>query len=87
MTFPAVLRCLLQVILRYLLIAIGAVGDVNIVQKAATLATLLGSPGLSLNRQSRPTLGAVGRIRKVLEVATRASEVDVKVGTTPFTEL
>lgn len=87
MPFPAVLRGLLQVILRYLLIAIAAVSDINIVQKAATLATLLDSPGLSLNRQPRPTLGAVGGIRKVLEVTTRTGQVDVEVGTTPFTKL
>jgi hypothetical protein len=76
--FPAVIKGLLQVILRYLLVAIIAVTDINIVQIAATLATLLGSPRLPLYRQPRSTLGAVGRIRKVLEMATRAGEVDVE---------
>jgi len=86
MPFPAGLRGLLQVILRYLLIAIAAVNDINIVQKAATLATLLRSPRLSLNRQPRPTLRAIARIRKVLEMATRTGEADVEVGTTPLTK-
>ena len=78
------LKGLFQVILHYLLIAIKAVSDINIVLIAATLATLLGPSGLSLNRQPRSTLGAVGRIRKVNEMATGTGEVHVEVGTTLF---
>ena len=70
------------------MITIIAVSDINVVQIAATLATLLSSPRLPLNnRQSRPTLGAVRGIRKVLEMTTRAAEVDVKARTTPLTKL
>jgi hypothetical protein len=87
MPSPAMLKGLLQGILRDFLIAAKAVSDINVVQIATALASLLGSPGLSLNRKPRSTMGAEGRFRKVLEMAPRAGEVDVETGPAPFTKL
>jgi hypothetical protein len=84
MPFPAELKGLFQVILHYLLIATIAVSDINIVWIAATLATLLCPSGLSLNRQPRSTLGAVGHVWKVIAMAAGTGEVHVEVGTTLF---
>ena len=78
MPFRAMIKGLFQIILHYLLIATIAVNGINIVEISATLATLLGPPGLSLNRQPRPTLGAKGRIWQVLEMATRTGVFNVE---------
>lgn len=75
---------LFKKILHYLLVTTIAINGINIVGISTTLATLLGTSGLSLHRQSRPTLGAKCRIRNVLEMATGTCEVNVETGTTLF---
>jgi len=77
---------LFHIILHYLLVATIAINGINIVGISTTLATLLGTPGLSLHRQPRPTLGAKCRIRNILEMATGTCEVNVETGTTLFTK-
>jgi len=82
-------RCgevLFRVILHYLLIAAIAVSGINIVGIAATLAPFLGAPWFFLNGEPHPALGAVSRIRKVLQMTTRTGEANVEVGPALFTE-
>jgi hypothetical protein len=86
MPFPLYRETLFRVILHEFLIANIAIRDVNVVHIAATLALLLGALWLSLHGKPCPTLGAVGRIRKILEMATRTGKVDVEVGTTLLAE-
>lgn len=75
---------LFHIILHYLLVATKAINGINIIDISTTLATLLGTPWLSLQRQPRPTLGAKCRIRNVLEMATGTCEDNVEIGTTLF---
>lgn len=84
--YLSAVKGLFRIVLKYLLIAIIAVNGINIVEIAAALATLLGPPGLSLNRKPSPTLRAVRRIRKVLKTATRTGEANGEGGTTLFTK-
>jgi hypothetical protein len=84
--FPVFPKALFPEILHYLLIATIAVNGIDIVEITTTLAPLLGTLWFSLNGQPRPTLGTVGRIREILEMAPGASIARTEVRTTLFTE-
>ena len=84
--FPVFPKALFLKILRYPLIATIAVNGIDIVEITTTLAPFLGTLWLSLNGQPCPTLGTVGRIREILEMATGASIARTEAGTTVFTE-
>jgi hypothetical protein len=77
---------LFRVILNYLLIATIAVSGINIVEIATTLAPFLGTPWFFLSGEPHPALGAVGGIRKVLQMAPGTDEADVEAGSALFTE-
>jgi small-conductance mechanosensitive channel len=59
MPFSRMLEGLFRDFLEDFLIAIIAVSGINVIEITTTLAALLGPHGLSLDRESRTTLGTV----------------------------
>ena len=73
-------------VLSKVIVATIAVTGIDIVEITTTLAPLLGTLWFPSNGQPRPTLGTVGRIREILEMAPGASIARTEVRTTLFTE-